>query len=744
MGERPLLSPHVQSTASMYNYHQSNLQSSNRHSQHNGPAPAPPPSNMAYYGNGTINGCMTPDLDHRQSVERLAAISHLPEQYNTQKLSPAATGSNGIVSSHSQAYQHGNGCISTNMAAPLSCEHSMATVAAPVSNKRQSKTSTSKNCSAKSQSKQSNVEAAPSKAQSSNAIAEVTLPPSEDRVITDVPNKDQSIPNPMKETNLKDKDSVDEDDESKRKETAADSGIDSEQVDKDNDEEHDTSTTSNKSEGSPPPVKPSPDILNDDIDNGSTGPAPLPDDKAPTPSLDKMQSSPKTDVCNENRTESNINSPENKHKHVVEAAAASQPNSLSSASDLNDSFISNSSVDNNGNSLSNSCSSKQSMGDESRLPPRKRKQQLSEHTESLTVPVPLKKRGRPSKEAIRLREAAKSALAAAQLNAAAEAAVEKEYQLSLPEPALVKERKQSSKEKLKKPVHSGSLLHSPKFNPGLKITYEENNFCTDSADRKDDELSASHEKKSTALDEKSNAVLVSPPKKPKASVSEMQKALMRVVSSDAGEVCFSGKRKRGRPLGSKNKKTKLLDHRVRSNSTSSTCKSQVDPADTAPPADAVSAAAGSSSAPNSTLAPASSQSHNLTSSVHNRVKSLHIKKSKNSTPKQSASGTELKLPVSSDPWVCVFCNQISNYKDMGDLFGGYSVQANVPLPAKLISHRKTSDLRQQLHLDPPTGPANEIWFHEKCIIWAPGVYMVAGKLYGIYEALTAAFQTVSM
>lgn len=40
-------------------------------------------------------------------------------------------------------------------------------------------------------------------------------------------------------------------------------------------------------------------------------------------------------------------------------------------------------------------------------------------------------------------------------------------------------------------------------------------------------------------------------------------------------------------------------------------------------------------------------------------------------------------------------------------------------------------------------PGYEVWIHEKCASWAPGVYIVGSKLIGLEEAVWAASRTVS-
>ncbi|XP_078286689.1 transcription factor 20 isoform X3 [Rhinoraja longicauda] len=44
----------------------------------------------------------------------------------------------------------------------------------------------------------------------------------------------------------------------------------------------------------------------------------------------------------------------------------------------------------------------------------------------------------------------------------------------------------------------------------------------------------------------------------------------------------------------------------------------------------------------------------------------------------------------------------------------------------------------QLPLDP-----NELWIHESCVLWASGVYLISGRLYGLQEAVEMARETIA-
>ena len=58
----------------------------------------------------------------------------------------------------------------------------------------------------------------------------------------------------------------------------------------------------------------------------------------------------------------------------------------------------------------------------------------------------------------------------------------------------------------------------------------------------------------------------------------------------------------------------------------------------------------------------------------------------------------------------------------------------------------TSESGPKLELQIPELPldSNEFWVHEGCILWANGIYLVCGRLYGLQEALEIAREMVSV
>ncbi|CAL1540635.1 unnamed protein product [Lymnaea stagnalis] len=136
--------------------------------------------------------------------------------------------------------------------------------------------------------------------------------------------------------------------------------------------------------------------------------------------------------------------------------------------------------------------------------------------------------------------------------------------------------------------------------------------------------------------------------------------------------------------------------------------------------------------------------------------------------------------ISQDPWVCAFCSHHSSYRFLGDLFGPYFKESEIndvesialeeskksdmskelKTPDFNIVKKKANDLnllekinsgssrkrgKSALTLKPPEqnlAPPEEVWIHEACAIWSPGVCMVGNKLYGLDEAVKDARDTL--
>jgi len=133
----------------------------------------------------------------------------------------------------------------------------------------------------------------------------------------------------------------------------------------------------------------------------------------------------------------------------------------------------------------------------------------------------------------------------------------------------------------------------------------------------------------------------------------------------------------------------------------------------------------------------------------------------------------------SEPWRCVFCQQGSNYRTLGDLFGPYyvkmdspgksnsvNIQSSPPISPsrsrKKIREGSSATVSQRGHRplqkyapsvaqkSPQKRPAksdkgipSEIWLHEDCAVWTSGICLSpTGQLCGLEAAISLSLQTV--
>ena len=75
--------------------------------------------------------------------------------------------------------------------------------------------------------------------------------------------------------------------------------------------------------------------------------------------------------------------------------------------------------------------------------------------------------------------------------------------------------------------------------------------------------------------------------------------------------------------------------------------------------------------------------------------------------------------------VCAFCHQRDGAMNLGFLYGPYSVSV-----ADIDDPHRNKDVDNDITFNPP----KELWVHEDCAVWAPGVCLVGGQLLGLQEA----------
>uniref|UniRef100_A0A2C9LLA5 PHD-type domain-containing protein n=1 Tax=Biomphalaria glabrata TaxID=6526 RepID=A0A2C9LLA5_BIOGL len=131
--------------------------------------------------------------------------------------------------------------------------------------------------------------------------------------------------------------------------------------------------------------------------------------------------------------------------------------------------------------------------------------------------------------------------------------------------------------------------------------------------------------------------------------------------------------------------------------------------------------------------------------------------------------------ISQSPWGCAFCGHHSSYRFLGDLFGPYynenelarveSIAQEESKKSDNTKERKNADLsgsgkknkddsqseknvarRRKSALSTKTIeqelPPEEIWVHEACAMWSPGVCLIGNKMYGLDEAVKDAADAI--
>ncbi|XP_050670877.1 uncharacterized protein CG5098 isoform X2 [Leptidea sinapis] len=78
-------------------------------------------------------------------------------------------------------------------------------------------------------------------------------------------------------------------------------------------------------------------------------------------------------------------------------------------------------------------------------------------------------------------------------------------------------------------------------------------------------------------------------------------------------------------------------------------------------------------------------------------------------------------------WLCAFCERGPHYNGLGDLFGPYTVDFNCE------EYRSLDEASRQRF--PSTDGGAEVWFHEACAVWAPGLVAAGSRLWGLASAV---------
>lgn len=93
-------------------------------------------------------------------------------------------------------------------------------------------------------------------------------------------------------------------------------------------------------------------------------------------------------------------------------------------------------------------------------------------------------------------------------------------------------------------------------------------------------------------------------------------------------------------------------------------------------------------------------------------------------------------------WKCVFCKLTAHARGLGDLFGPYFVDfgSNVTDP---VSPSKPRVPPKKMKYTEYSTAGCETWFHDTCISWANGVYLIGNQIKNVESIIKKSSQNVS-
>lgn len=118
---------------------------------------------------------------------------------------------------------------------------------------------------------------------------------------------------------------------------------------------------------------------------------------------------------------------------------------------------------------------------------------------------------------------------------------------------------------------------------------------------------------------------------------------------------------------------------------------------------------------------------------------MHTSQGQNLSPQKTAVES-LRDPT----WICVFCKHPPHFDELGDLFGPYFIPKETGSPSKGTPGRKrkntmdsTSSGGRGRSSSTSMSDKNcqEVWFHQDCICWSSGVYLIGKDIRNMDEVV---------
>jgi len=98
-----------------------------------------------------------------------------------------------------------------------------------------------------------------------------------------------------------------------------------------------------------------------------------------------------------------------------------------------------------------------------------------------------------------------------------------------------------------------------------------------------------------------------------------------------------------------------------------------------------------------------------------------------------------------ESWKCALCKRGTHFRGLGDLFGPYWIKieniSKVGPVSKGNKRKRSQNGEQEFKCQEEE---TEVWFHEECIVWIPGVYILGSRIIGMEEGVNLCLETRCM